>query len=671
MASPEAETFAPAQDDVAADGSYSLGTVDAPVAVSDSVSIFAKSDRFAFNVQETSEFTIRLGELDNNVDLFLYDASGRELARSTASGTTAEQLVATLKSGSYSVEVVQKSGFSSDYVLTLNPRVLTPPDYAGNSLSAARNIGTLTSQKTYQDWVGARDTSDYYRFQVNEQSDVTVLLSGLSANADVKLYDANGREVAFSAQAGTSNEALNVRLAAGTYYVLVTPASGANTTYTVTFDATIVPPPAQAPQPLADAPYYGGANDWNVNIVNAPESWQAGYTGSGIIVAVIDTGVDFSHPDLAGQQWVNMGEIAGNGIDDDGNGYIDDVSGWDFYYGDDAPIDANGHGTHVAGTIAALRNGYGATGIAYNARIMAIQALSDSGSGSSRKVADGIRYAVDNGAHIINLSIGGVMNSYIEAALRYAAEHNVLVIASAGNDAASEPGYPGAYSATFANVLAVGAHDSSNNFASFSNRMGTSGAVQVDAPGVKIYSTHLNGGYAFKNGTSMAAPHVAGLAALALSANRGLSASDLRALIIETANRTIHGSDALGGVNAAELVSFALAARSSSASSTSSSTSGLSTGDGSSSSQETSDPGADSPSLTQRLLFGSRSETQAVAGLSSDDTAGDDDSADGDLGLSNAIRLGRPIPWESVVERAFSESDGWDVLSGPLSTLML
>jgi subtilisin family serine protease len=668
MASPEADTFAPAQDDVAADASYSLGTVDSPIAISDSVSIFARNDRYAFAVQETSEFTIRLGELDNNVDLFLYDASGRELARSTASGTTSEQLIATLTSGSYSVEVQQKSGFSSDYVLTLSPRILTPPDDAGNSFSAARNIGALTMQKTYQDWVGVADASDYYRFEVNEQSDVTVLLSSLSANADVRLYNAQGRQVAVSDQAGPSNEALNVRLASGIYYVLVTPASGANTTYTLTFDATIVPPPAQ---PLADVPYYGGANDWNVNIVNAPESWQAGYTGRGVIVAVIDTGVDFSHPDLAGQQWVNMGEIAGNGVDDDGNGYIDDVSGWDFYYGDNTPIDANGHGTHVAGTIAAHRNGYGSTGIAYDARIMAIQALNDSGSGSSRKVADGIRYAVDNGAHIINLSIGGVMNSSIEAALRYAFEHNVLVIASAGNDSASEPGYPGAYSAMFANVLAVGAHDINNNLASFSNRMGTGGAVQVDAPGVRIYSTHLNGGYAVKNGTSMAAPHVAGLAALALSANRGLSAADLRGLIVETARRTIHGSDALGGVDGAGLVGFALAARSSSTVSTNSSPSGSSTGDGSSLSQQASEPDAESPSLVSRVLFGSLSESQSAEALADGSNSGDDDRRGEGIAVGSAIWLGRPMPWESVVERAFAESDGWEHLGGSLTALTI
>ena len=96
--------------------------------------------------------------------------------------------------------------------------------------------------------------------------------------------------------------------------------------------------------------YYGGSNDWNVNSINAPEAWAQGYTGQGVVVAVVDTGVDMNHPDLVSQIWVNPGEIAGNGIDDDHNGYVDDRSGWDFSAGDNNPDDGNGHGTHVAGT---------------------------------------------------------------------------------------------------------------------------------------------------------------------------------------------------------------------------------------------------------------------------------------------------------------------------------
>ena len=156
--------------------------------------------------------------------------------------------------------------------------------------------------------------------------------------------------------------------------------------------------PKRLQNPFPTWPDLTGFANWGLNEVNAPEVWNNGYTGEGVTVAIVDTGIDLDHPDLVSNLWVNPGEIAGNGIDDDGNGFIDDIHGYDFNGNDANPNDFNGHGTHVAGTVASASNSYGSTGVAYDASIMAVQVLSASGSGSMFDVAAGIIYAVDNGA---------------------------------------------------------------------------------------------------------------------------------------------------------------------------------------------------------------------------------------------------------------------------------
>jgi subtilisin family serine protease len=276
-----------------------------------------------------------------------------------------------------------------------------------------------------------------------------------------------------------------------------------------------------------------------------------------VIVAVIDTGVDYLHSELAGSIWTND-DLAGNGIDDDGNGYVDDLYGWDFAYGDADPMDVHGHGTHVSGTIAAAQNGFGATGVAFGALIMPVQVLDIGGSGTWEAIADGIRYAVDNGADIINLSLGGGYSAIIASALAYADQMGVFVAAASGNDSASTPGYPAYHSGELDNVLSVGAHDVNDRRAWFSNRVGGSGAVQIDAPGAGVYSSVPGNTYATWDGTSMAAPHVAGVAALVLEANPNLTPSQLRALLVDGATRSILGSDSAGGLNAAMSVAMAL-----------------------------------------------------------------------------------------------------------------
>ncbi|MDJ0795411.1 MAG: S8 family peptidase [Calothrix sp. MO_167.B12] len=283
---------------------------------------------------------------------------------------------------------------------------------------------------------------------------------------------------------------------------------------------------------FTDIPDLGG-NEWGADLVQAPEVWDKGHTGKGVIVAVLDTGVDYNHSDLNDNIWRNTREIAGNGIDDDGNGYVDDVFGWNFHHENNDVLDRNGHGTHVAGTIAGERNDFGVTGIAYDAQIMSVKVLNDSGSGYYSSISDGIRYATDNGANVINLSLGGRFPTRsVESAIEYASSKGVTVVMAAGNYGESQPGYPGRYADE--SGIVVGAVDSNNNMADFSNRAGNHNLAYVTAPGVSVYSTVPNNGYNSYSGTSMASPHVAGVVALMLSANPELTTTQIRQIITET-----------------------------------------------------------------------------------------------------------------------------------------
>lgn len=276
------------------------------------------------------------------------------------------------------------------------------------------------------------------------------------------------------------------------------------------------------------------ANPWGIDRVKAPEVWTQGYTGQGVVVAVIDTGVDYNHSDLASNIWNNPGEIANNNIDDDGNGHIDDVRGWDFIWNDNDPMDFNGHGTHIAGTIAAANNGFGVTGIAPNAKIMPIRVLDFWGFSSESSISSGIRYAADNGADVINLSLGGrYYSADQDAAIQYAIDRGVVVVMASGNEYFSTPSYP-AQLATDGGI-AVGALDIAGNVPYFSNDAGML-LDYVVAPGVDVYSTTPNNRYEFYDGTSMATPHVAGVAALMLSANPALTPAQVEEIIVQTAN---------------------------------------------------------------------------------------------------------------------------------------
>jgi len=253
--------------------------------------------------------------------------------------------------------------------------------------------------------------------------------------------------------------------------------------------------------------------------ISAPEAWDLTTGSSSVVVAVIDTGVDYTHPDLSANIWNNPGEIPGNGIDDDGNGWVDDVHGIDAAYGDADPMDDNNHGTHCSGTIGASgNNGIGVAGVNWNVKIMALKFLDSGGYGSLDNAITALEYVRAmklRGVNIVATSNSwGCQDCYSQAlADAIDAQRDILFIAAAGNSSVNNDN--GAFSPAgyyLPNVIAVAATDHNDNKASFSNYGKRS--VQVGAPGVNILSTTRNNTYSSFQGTSMAAPHVTGLAAL-------------------------------------------------------------------------------------------------------------------------------------------------------------
>ena len=270
-------------------------------------------------------------------------------------------------------------------------------------------------------------------------------------------------------------------------------------------------------------------------------------TGAGVVVAVVDSGVDFGHPDLAPNRWTNDDEICDNDVDDDANGFVDDCHGWDFAYEDNTPYNpgAHAHGTHVAGIIGAAENGDGVVGVAPGVQLMDLNvgAITPSGQPgiTTTAVARAIRYAADNGADIINLSLGTPPGSPrqgslpVEQAIMHAESRGVLVVAAAGNDGTNldlAPGWPASYE--FSNMITVGASTPSDSRAGFSNY---GAVVDVFAPGVLILSSMPNGQLSFMSGTSQATPVVVGTAALALEARPARSPSDIRTLLGDRSDR--------------------------------------------------------------------------------------------------------------------------------------
>ena len=290
-----------------------------------------------------------------------------------------------------------------------------------------------------------------------------------------------------------------------------------------------------------------GTNDADMDM---PEAWDT-MTGNGnTVIAVIDTGTQWDHPDLAGNIWSNPNETL-NGIDDDGNGYVDDIQGWDFYSHDNNPTDSSGHGTHTAGTICAQgNNGEGVAGVLWSCKIMPLRFLGN-GGGSTSDAVLAIKYAVDNGAKISSNSWGSYSNSSsLHKAISNAASAGHVFIAAAGNDSSDNDGNSSFYPASFGldSVISVAATDSKDNLASFSNY--GSNSVDVGAPGVFIISTNKGSGYTYKSGTSMATPHVAGLVALVQEQNPGWSYQQVINQVLSTVRpvSSLQGNTVTGGI---------------------------------------------------------------------------------------------------------------------------
>lgn len=293
-------------------------------------------------------------------------------------------------------------------------------------------------------------------------------------------------------------------------------------------------------------------NQWGLEQIDAPAAWQDQTGSRDVVVAVIDTGVQGSHPALARNMWVNVDEIPGNGLDDDNNGYVDDDRGWDVAGNDNDPSDIQGHGTHVAGIAAATGNdGIGTSGTAWEASIMPVRALDDNGMGTTFGIAKAINYAVANGARVVNLSLGGDGYSETLATAINNAPQSLFVVSAGnggsdgiGDDTSTSPSFPCNMPAE--NIICVAASGTSDSLTTFSNY---GDMVDLAAPGQSILSTYPGSTYSWASGTSMATPFVSGAAALLWAEKPGASTDEVRSAILKgvEASSALAGKVASGG----------------------------------------------------------------------------------------------------------------------------
>ncbi|MGC9504080.1 S8 family serine peptidase [Baaleninema sp.] len=538
------------------------------ISVSDGVSsLNDPDDYYSFEVTENGELTLLVSDFSQELTLELSDGeetrvfsiddwnyfSWRNFQGRNFQGRNFQEIDEFLRAGSYTLCVtVPEDTPATPYRLSFSFEAIA--DTAGDTMATARDLGSLDSAVLLEEFIGNFDAADAYRFDVTGNHPVSIAFEGLADYADVELgRDGNGNGAIDEDEILELTDEIDYRglewqfdnLEAGTYVVQVRHVED-RSWYSNHYQISLRPDSysiktgygqVKANAALGLSPSEdnaSGKNLWGIDRVEAPEAWNHGYRGDGVVVAVVDTGVDWHHEDLADNIWTNADEIADNGIDDDGNGFIDDVRGWDFVNEDNDPLDLHGHGTHVSGTIAALDNGFGVTGVAPHATIMPVQVLNAGGSGTYRDVADGVRYAAANGADVINLSLGGGYSSDLEVAIRSAVAQGVVVVMSAGNSGASSPGYPA--QGAIDRGMAVGAYDSDRQMAWFSNCAGFN-CDYVMAPGVDVYSTLPNHRYGSYSGTSMAAPHVSGVAALVRQANPNATVEEIETAIVRSGDR--------------------------------------------------------------------------------------------------------------------------------------
>ena len=276
-------------------------------------------------------------------------------------------------------------------------------------------------------------------------------------------------------------------------------------------------------------------DQWGLTKIHTEEAWStlSGSQKNEILLATVDTGIKRDASDLSSGIWTNPDETPNNGIDNDGNGYVDDTWGWDFVNNDNNPTDDHMHGSAVTSVMVAAQDGAGMVGICPWCNVMAVKVLDSQGSGSLDVVASGIVYAAQNGARVINLSLAGSIGSQtLENAVNFAWNQGAVVVAAAGNDGQKLTVYPAGY----ANAIAVASTNSADKHSCFSNY--NPGYVSVAAPGEAIYVVDINNsttGYNYYSGTSLSTPHVSGLAGLILGKNPNLSNAQVRSLIQNSA----------------------------------------------------------------------------------------------------------------------------------------